>query len=85
MMDERKAELKSKNNEKDELAIHYKKVIDESDLLVRDTYIFDDKFETINKKYNPLHDRYQFIVNTFLELLFPEFLREIWKRKNSSI
>jgi hypothetical protein len=80
IMDKRKEELTIKNNEKLELAKHYKKVIDERDKIIKDRHLFDNKFENINEKYKPLFDRYGVIVNIFLELLFPIFLKEIWKK-----
>lgn len=91
-MDKRKEELNLKIDEKSELTKHFKKVIDERDKIIRDThgdqlkdtysYLFDDKFEYVNEKYKPLLDKYGFIVDIFLEMLFPPFLREMWKRKN---
>jgi len=51
------------------------------DKIIKDRHLFNEEFENVNEKYKPLRDRYGFIVNTFLELLFPQFLREIWKRK----
>lgn len=82
MMDKRKEELNIKNSEKYELIKHYKKVIDEWDENIKKRYLFDNKFENVNEKYKPLLKRYGFIVNIFLELLFPLFLRELWKIKN---
>ncbi|MDF2737178.1 MAG: hypothetical protein K0S93_1035 [Nitrososphaeraceae archaeon] len=81
MMNKRKKDLTTKNEEKFELTKHYKKVIDERDHIIKNTYLFDDKFENVNDKYKPLLDNYGFIVNIFVELLFPQFLIEIWKRK----
>lgn len=82
MMDKRSTELNSKSREKSELAKHYKKVIDERDTIIKDTHLFDDEFENVNDKYKPLLESYGFIINIFLEMLFPRFLRELWKRKN---
>ena len=52
------------------------------DKIIKDRHLFDDEFENVHEKYKALLDKYGFIVNIFLELLFPQFLREIWKNKN---
>lgn len=37
----------------------------------------------INKKYKTLYDRYRHLVDIFFDLLFPQFLREIWYQNNA--
>ncbi len=84
MMDRRKEELNIKKNEKCELTMHYKKVIDERDkIIIKNRHLFDYEFENVNEKYKPLLEKYGFIVDIFLEMLFPTFLREIWKKKGN--
>ena len=64
---------------------HYRKYIDECDtdifyygLFEPDIikYGYDEYRLIIGKKYKPLQEKYPFIVNIFLEMLFPQFLRK---------
>ncbi|HSF50931.1 MAG TPA: hypothetical protein VLA74_09250 [Nitrososphaeraceae archaeon] len=81
MMNKRKQELNIKKDERFELTRHFKKIIGDWDKIIRDRHIFDEEFKNVNEKYRSLLDKYGSIVDIFLELLFPDFLREIWKRK----
>jgi len=80
MIKKRKQQLNIKKDERSELIRHYKKVIDEWDK-IKNKHIFDEEFKNVNVKYKSLLDKYGLIVNIFLEILFPQFLREIWRKK----
>lgn len=80
---------------------HYRKYIDRCDEDIFDYCLFEPKIIKckcgggddneykliIGEKYKSLQEKYPFIVNTFFDMLFPQFLREIWynnKRKTTN-
>ena len=79
---------RTKDTEIDNISkIHYRKYIEECDKDIFHYELFESKIMKykydeftliIGKKYKPLQTKYLFIINSFFDMLFPQFLRKIW-------
>lgn len=82
LMNARKKEIEQRESSlRYESIHHYNKIIDDYDKKIIDCKIFDNEFVSVNEQYKSISKNYSFVVNIFLDLLFPEFLKDIWKRK----